>query len=260
MNFERFAASRDFMYLAAVCMGLTLGCITDICVPRRTSRSRDALITAGLCCLSGTVAALAAALVLAGPLLTLKPLILPCGVTVCVLALAFRFPRMVAFPLLLLSGFVIVWLGYSFLRFPQAVPSALPLASVYHESGGFPVYVNASQAGASETLPRIRLRSLENEELPLEFSAGFVRYGDLYPLIGGVTRGGLSSVRQGENELASGFALKSPFLLMFYNRFPAERRLWGLSFQTCKTTLNLNAILPGLGGTVFFDGMSLQFY
>ena len=240
MGFERFYAARDALYLAALLAGLVLGCVCRICGFRTVPARRKRLITAGLCLLSAAVAALASALVFAGDSpWSLKPLVLPCCGAAGIAALAFLFPRAVAVPLVLLGGLFTVWLGYSFLRFPPFPLEETPAAAVSNRGAG----VFALDAPGYE-----KIRIQDNGQ-PLDFFAASVRYGERFPLIGGIARGGLSAIRRGETLLipAGGAA----FFERHYARFPPEPGPWAVSCRRYEARLDPAAIPPGMVKTLF---------
>jgi hypothetical protein len=247
MGIEHFSGARDFLYLSAFFAGLALGCAAGVYGPKAVPGRRNSLVTLGFCFLSAAAAALAAALVYAGKSPeVLKPLVLPCCGIAVLAALAFRFPRAIAFPLTLLGGLLILWLGYSFLRLPPLPRAGASLATVCREG---------DRAYTVDMAGRGKIR-LEDQGLPLEFAAVSVGYGGLFPLVGGTFRGGLSSIRRGTGGLAEDPVLGNPLLLKYYALFPPVPGLWGPGFRSYQTRLMPDTIRPGLEKTLFLAGPS----
>lgn len=240
---ERFSSVRDLLYLAFFFTGLGLGSFAGIRGFGGLSPRRTRLITLGLCFLSVAAAAFTGALFYGGRpslSLVLKPLLAPGCVIVVLSAVALNFPRTVAFPLVLLWGLGAVWLGYSFLRFPMEPSPSAPLVSVYRERDNS-VALRIRQPYQGRIM-------VKDNGLPLRFRAAFVRFGDLVPLIGGHSRGGLYAVQRGK-EIVAG----SPGIPAYYERFPARAGSWGISYRRYEAV-----IAPAsLDGEVFFTGAGL---
>jgi protein-S-isoprenylcysteine O-methyltransferase Ste14 len=245
MEFEQFAVSRDFFYLAWCCAGAALGCLFSRFRKKTTLRFRNRTVTIALCFFSCMAAALAAAFVYSkGAVYLEKTLYIPAGILGAILILAFRFPRAAGFPLILLTGLAVVWLGFSFLRFPRLDPlageSGPPVALVRRDrEERFLVRIISGPQGASNTLTL---------EVPgdgaFEFTLDKLACASLYPLIGGEIRGTISGIREDSQVLytapALGFHLP-----------------WGVSREEIRGGFPINAVQPGTGIYLYFDGKSL---
>jgi hypothetical protein len=203
------------------------------------------MITLSLCIASAAVLSLAGMLICSGGnILFAGPFLLPSGIGFVIFGLAFRFPRAVAFPLILVSGLLIVWLGYNFLRFPLIVsggtPGATPIASVRREPDGALSIRFAYRTGYNE---ESGVLSLEDDGQAPEFSASLIHFDERYPLIGGEDRGMITRIsRAGEDYYAHSFPL-------------AEENPLGISLQSRS---NEPGPLPsGKNFLVLFDGETL---
>jgi hypothetical protein len=201
MEFEDYTTARDLFYLAALFTGAGTGCVLNLFRIESTRRFRNRAVTLALCAFSGMVAALAGSLIYSNGLIVFeRPLYIPALIAVVLLILAVRFPRAAAFPLILVSGCAVIWIGYSFLQFPLISAGEPPRVSVYHAGNGQYAARFASGAKPGQNI----LISLEGERRPenrsLEF--GFVRvsYAASFPLIGGENRGIVTEIR-GEDEV-----------------------------------------------------------
>jgi hypothetical protein len=147
------------------------------------------------------VAAMAGALIYSKGLIVFeKPLYIPVLIAAVLLVLAVRFPRAAGFPLILISGCAVIWIGYAFLQFPLIAAGGSFRVSIANEGNG---QYAARFASGRRTIPEQDLLiHLEGEGRPedrfLEFTFVRVSYAPSFPLIGGENRGIVSEVR-GEN-------------------------------------------------------------
>lgn len=142
MDFEHYAAARDFFYLSVLLAGAGIGCVLHRFRRKSTARFRNISITAGLLFFSGAVTALTAAVIFSrGMILKEISLYTPACVLALVLILAFRFPRALGFPLILASGVFVVWLGFNYLRFPVINDSGHPGPETRSGSISFPPHI-----------------------------------------------------------------------------------------------------------------------
>ena len=112
MDFENQA--RNFFYAAFICAGFTLGNLAWLIGSHITEKSKSRRITQSLCLFAVTVVFLGAALVQSqGRVEFMKALLFPSVLIGGLSFSAFRFPRAVGFPLLIILGVLAVWFGYS---------------------------------------------------------------------------------------------------------------------------------------------------
>jgi hypothetical protein len=213
MEFEDYTAARDLFYLAALFAGAGIGCVLNCFRIRATLRFRSRTITLALCLFSGMVAALAGALIYSNALVVFeKPFYIPALIIVVLLILAVHFPRAMGFPLILVSGCAVIWIGYSFLQFPligtidtdiigtktTADTGKLFRVSVSGEGNGRYAARFASGRGANARQNLlILIEGGASAEGFLEFSFLCLSYPALFPLIGGESRGIITEIRGG---------------------------------------------------------------
>lgn len=218
-----------------------------------------------LCILSGAVAAIALSLIVSQRrILNVNLLFIPVGVCVFVFTLAVIFPKVIAFPLILVSGLVIIWAGYTFLRFPVVKESSVPLALISHERERLIVKFPAgdrAQGNAERRSPGPGRESLviSGDLSSLEFSAVVISYDWLYPLIGGEKRGVVSMIRRGEDVLYIDPYMNDPLLLSYYSRFVSKSGVarFGIDYRTFRE--QVPAILAEANLVVSFDGQGISF-
>jgi hypothetical protein len=218
MEFEDYTAARDLFYLAALFAGAGIGCVLNRFRIKGTRRFRSRAITLALCLFSGMVAALAGALIYSNVLVVFeKPFYIPALIIAVLLILAVRFPRASGFPLILISGCAVIWIGYSFLQFPlintigttgtiNAIGTIETInarksfrVSVSGEGGG--QYTARFASGRGVDARQNLLIRIEGGGGPaegfLEFAFLRLSYPALFPLIGGESRGIVSEIRGG---------------------------------------------------------------
>jgi hypothetical protein len=169
------------------------------------------------------------------------PLLLPSGIGLVILGLAFRFPRTVAFPLFLVSGLLVVWLGYAFLRFPLIVSGGTPLA-VVHQGPDRTLLIRFTYYTRYDD--EAEVLTIEDKSQVPEFSATLVHFDERYPLIGGEDRGAITRIRRVRENY-------------YTHTFPvAEKNPLGISFQSCHT--GPGPFPSGINFLVLFDGKTLN--
>jgi hypothetical protein len=265
MDFEYFALSRDLLYLTGALIGAALGCFLSLFGKTCTIRSRNRRISALFCILSGAVAAAALSLIVSQRrILGTNLLFVPVGICVFVFMLAVIFPRVVAFPLILVSGFLVIWAGHTFLRFPVVKESSVPLALISHEGERLVVRFPAgdrAQNNAWNRNSRLDRESLviSGDSSSLEFSAAVVSYSRLYPLIGGEKRGVISMIWQGEDVLYADPYINDSLLFSYYSRFISKSGTtrFGIDYRTFRE--QVPATLAETNLAVFFDGQGISF-
>jgi hypothetical protein len=198
MEFKDYAAARDLFYLAVLFAGAGIGCVLNRFRLTGTLRFRNRTITLALCLFSGMVTALAAALIYSNGLIVFeKPLYIPAIIIAVLLVLAVRFPRAAGFPLILVSGCAVIWIGYSFLQFPSLDTGEPFLVSFSGEGQG--QYAAHFASGGGTDPKQSFVMYLAGEEQPgevfLEFCFVRISYAPSFPLIGGTNRGSITEIR-----------------------------------------------------------------
>jgi hypothetical protein len=266
MEFEQYAAARDLLYLSALFAGAALGCILNRFRIRNTPRFRSRTITFALCLFSGMVVALAGALMYSnGLILFEKPLYIPAAIAAVLLILAVRFPRAAGFPLILISGFIAVWIGYSYLQFPRVNTNGLSLASITNEGEAQYTVRFAAGSGAppgSSSGQDLRIQ-IAGEDQSLEFFFIHIEYAAPYPLIGGENRGIITKVRDEREIFYSDPRLDRGLLRGWYTgalkNLSSGPENWYITFDESHDTVPSAVFLPGMALKITFDGDSLLF-
>lgn len=253
MVFDNYAPSRDFMYLAALTLGAGLGCMLNHFRKRATSRFRNLSVTAGLCFFSGFVAALTAAAIWSNwAIFADIPLYLPLGITALAMALIFRFPKAVGFPVFVASGFFIVWMGFCCLRFP-AIDNPGEGRAVRNENGYVQIRIIPPTGENAEV--SLNYKPMEGKPY-LEIRAVHIVIPGQFPFIGGQGRGIIAEVLGNESVLFSDNRVAIWF-------FPGTgwNRAMGrfILFDGVTGSLDTNELLPGVSRAILLDGNGLSF-
>ncbi|MDR3146454.1 MAG: hypothetical protein LBU21_09260 [Treponema sp.] len=259
MDLHAFAVSRDFLYLGAALGGFCLGCLVVLVRVRRLAEKRNRTITLGLCLLSAAIAALMPALIRSGgEIFFIKSLLLSAGALCLVCALAVAFPRAAGFPLVLIGGLVVVWLGAAFLRFPLLESEERLMASVYNPGDG--TFVVNPSGPPDPGQGGIRIDDMGSPgENPLEFTVSMVEFDPLTPLIGGMRRGALTAIRRDGVALFTNTRWGSPLAGTLY-KFLGTKAPWaGLAVREYRTQFGIGDILPGTSRWVYVGRTGLEF-
>ncbi|MDR1047537.1 MAG: hypothetical protein LBL64_07165 [Treponema sp.] len=208
MDFDNFPLTRDLIYLAAAFTGLAFGFFLSLLKKNSAAGSTNPYVSAALFMLSGTLICITAALLVSrGRVLTAFPLVLPSALIVLLCALAAFFPRAFAFPLFLAAGLLMVWLAFSFLRFPL-IKRSVPLAHVRYEGSRNHSFRFSGQEEAVKGL---------NEGSPLVIEGVYITCNPLYPVIGGETRGMITGIDNDGKRVYSAAFPSGPVLNRFYD-------------------------------------------
>jgi hypothetical protein len=258
MEFESFAAARDLLCLTGALMGVTLGYVASLGRGDMTIRMRNRRITILLIVFSAAVAAFAGAIIVSKAAIFDEILLFAApALCVPVFALAFRFPRVAGYPLILAGGIFTVWLGYSFLRYPPVKDGEVPLA----------VLQNDGEGGCLLRLPSGPADAALSAAMPLpegissvEFHGLFVGVSRFYPLLGGEKRGLVVLVRRNGEIFYTepGFQGLVGSWYEYLDVLQKKRSL-GITFRELQNTVDIDTIPPGMGIQVFVDGENLIF-
>jgi hypothetical protein len=258
MEFESFTLSRDLLCLAGALTGATVGYVASLGRGDTTIRARNRLITIALVVFSAAVAAFAGAVIVSKAAIFdgVLPFVVP-AVCVPVFALALRFPRAVGYPLILAGGFLAVWLGYSFLRYPLVKNGGVPLAVLQDDGAGgrlLRLPAGPADAALSTVLP------LPGTGSSTELHGVLVGVNRFYPLIGGEERGFVSLVRHGGETLYAepGFRGLAGAWYRYLDALQRERDM-GITFRELQNTADTEAIPRGTDIRVFIEGEDLVF-
>jgi hypothetical protein len=219
------------------------------------------------------VVALAGALIYSnGLILFEKPLYVPAAIAAALLILAVRFPRAVGFPLILVSGLVAVWIGYSCLQFPR-ITNGLPLAAITNEGKGlYTVRFAASgkaaagKAAAGSPSGQDLQIQIAGDDQSLEFFFIHLAYAAPYPLIGGENRGIITKIQRktalGGEPFYADPRLDRGLLRGWYTgplkNLSSGTENWRIRFEESHADIPAAVFLPGMALNISFDGDSLK--
>jgi hypothetical protein len=276
MDVRNFSIARDLLYLSGALTGVAFGCILGLLRKNISRRFRNRRLTLILFVFSGVFAAFSAAILVSyGDIFSSGFLFLAAGACVPVFALAVFFPRTVTYPLILAGGLLMVWLGYSFLRFPLVAEGGSPLVYVRHEGSDrysvkLPVKlgktgdrddkidtmdVPVTPAGDRAVAVAFRIRGTQP---PLDIKGFRIGFHPRYPLIGGTERGLVTRIRRGNETLYADLHLENSALKTWYSRLTS----FGIVFQDIEGTIPLDAVSREMNLAIFFtdEALSLRFF
>ncbi|MDR0688910.1 MAG: hypothetical protein LBG08_01400 [Spirochaetaceae bacterium] len=246
MGSDTAALFRDLLYLSALLTGAALGCILSLFRRDLTLRCRDRIVSLVFLIFSAVIVVVTAMILKApGGLPRLPALILPAAVIALISLGACRFPRAGAF-LFLPVGLCVVWLGYSFLRFPRIGPEGKTLGLLGSRGDG--TYSLSLELGP--TPERAGSSGVVHLKFPggtLELEGIYVFFDERFPLIGGEGRGLIRGIRRNGEPVLSGPLGESSLLGAYYAWFPppAEEKGTGFSFRRFYHTLDLDPLPAG---------------
>jgi hypothetical protein len=256
MTFEYFPLCRNLLYLTAALTGIMLGCALKLFRRNITTGARNRIVVGIFCVFSGIFVCFSLTLIHSRGTLDFIPPLLPfLGGTVLLFVLAVCFPRGAAFPLVLFGGLVVVWVGYSFLRFPRIRSEGVPLVSVSRTGeGAFALRLTAS--GEDECRGWTYAFNAEEAESFPELRGLLVSFDAAYPLIGGDRRGMITEIRR--NGMAPFFP-EGWLLPRWYAALSSGSLPLGVSVQRIRKELR-PPFPPGKTNfTLFFDGTAFSY-
>jgi hypothetical protein len=265
MEFEHFALVRDLLCLAGAFAGAGIGLILTLFRRTGSIRGNNQRIVIIFCLFSGMVAFFALAFIFsAGAVFRYGPVFVPAGFFVLIFAAAVFFPRAAAFPLIIAAGFITVWAGFSFLRFPLVLETPAPLAVIQNRGDGqLSITLGEKEGRGSKPGKGGDPVSLQfsGPAGSLEFSAFFIKANALLPLIGGQERGTITMVRQNGGVIYKHPSAGSRLLGAYYRLFSStgENGHRALVFHQAEVRSPGAAIPPGMSMAVLYRDQSLVF-
>ncbi|MDR1949047.1 MAG: hypothetical protein LBQ38_06630 [Spirochaetaceae bacterium] len=254
MGFDSFPVSRDFLYLGAALGGLCLACVVVLVRVRGSKKTRNRIITLGLCLLSAAIAALMPALIRSGgKVFLVKPLLLAAAAGALLFALAGSFPRAFGFPLVLAGGLVVVWLGLAFLRFPPLEDEGRLVTSVYNAGDGSFVLKPPEPPDSGQNSITI-----DDTGSPLEFTAAVVEFDPLLPVIGGLRRGIVTEILRDGKPLFTEPRWENPLTGSLYRLIQTKTPWACVSVREYHAQCGMDAILPGMSRGVYVNQSGLE--
>jgi hypothetical protein len=240
MGSDHAALFRDLLYLDAALIGAALGAMLSLFRGDLTQKCRDRTVSRIFPVFSGVVVVITLMILKTSECFPRLPALLPQAAAIALIFLAARrFPRAGAF-LFLPLGLCVVWLGYSFLRFPRIGFEGEILALVDRRGDGT-YSVNLELRPAPDRAGSPGLVHLEIPGGTLELEGIYVFFDERFPLIGGEGRGLIRGIRRNGEPVFSGPLGEASLLGAYYARFPAPLggEPAGFGFRRFYRTLNL---------------------
>jgi hypothetical protein len=286
MDVRNFSIARDLLYVSGALMGIVLGYILSLFRKNISLRLRNQRLTLILFVFSGVLAAFSGAILVSqGDIFFSDSLFIAAGICIPVFALAAYFPRTVAYPLILAGGLLVVWLGYSFLRFPLITEGGSPLVYVHHEGDSTYFIKLSSEPGTrgdraavlgdrtgqtgdrAEKIDKIAASAVpmgdraaaagfqtSGIQPPLNIEGILIGFHPRYPFIGGTERGLITFIRRDNEILYADPRLENSTLKTRYSWLGS----FGIVFRSIGGTIPLDAIPRGANLAVSFAGEALS--
>jgi hypothetical protein len=243
MGFKEFAISRDLLYLSGAFLGAALGYFWSFVRKDLNLRSRNRRIALALFLLSAMIAGLAISFIASmGAVFTDAGILIVAGIFTLVCAVALRFPRAVAFPLLIIGSLLVVWIGYSCLR-PKPVSTA-PLVIIANDGANSHV----EDEGGVKIISTDGLSSLHIEAVLVEIDP-------CYPVFGGSRRVQITEISLGTGRLYSDNSLKGPIVQRFYS-FLNANNFFRISVQNKSSAIDTAGIAPGSQKSIYVSELA----
>ena len=286
MDLRNFSIARDILYLSGALTGIAGGYILSLFRKNVSIHARNRLLTLIFVAFSGVLAAFSAAILVSqGDIFSSGALFFAAGACIPVFALAVLFPRTVTYSLILAGGLLVVWLGYSFLRFPLVAEGRPSLVYVYHKGdNAYSIRISTEPAKKRDRAGQVGDRAdkidspsasaglssgpvgdkaaavtfqINGSQPPLDIKGFLIGFHPHCPLIGGTERGLVTLIRQGNEILYRAPYPENPPLKTWYSRLGSL----GIVFQEIEGTIPLDAIPQGTNLAISFadKALSLQF-
>ncbi|GHU47262.1 hypothetical protein FACS1894200_02350 [Spirochaetia bacterium] len=256
---ERFPLSRDLLYVSLVLLGFGAACLLHSFRASFKRNVRSRFITLFFIDIAAALAVFTAACVFSQLQLFSGEYrrVYSVGGGLLVLALlAVRFPKYVAFPLIIAGGILCIWVGYSFLQFPllndkEGLLLTLSRVDLAADSSTIEdtLVINFLQQNRITTLPPCSgLQGIE-----IEFR--FITMGTIIPLIGGEKRGRISRILRNEEAVFIDTAIENAALNAWYGVLEVFAPV---SFQKVTVQEYVANLKPAMNLSVYFDGTELS--
>jgi len=259
MDFKQFALSRDLLYLAALLLGAGLGCMLNRFRRKASTRFRNSSVTAGLCLFSLAFSALIAACIISNWMIVKEAsLYLPMGILSILLVLACRFPKAAGFPILIVSGLLLVWIAYACLRFPLF--NSAGEGYLVRNGDGLVLFRLISPPGSDSE--QVFSFLPEDEGVVIEFHALNISISKEIPLIGGENRGIIAEITGGGEPIYTNSRFNKSVFPFNYSQ-SGEHRIGAIDrlifFGETLGKLVFSELLPGISHTIKVDETGFSF-
>ena len=244
MDFNEFALSRDLLYISSAVTGLAIGLLFSLFRKDLSRESRNRRITLAIVSFSGTITGLAITFIVSfGAVFTDMVVLIIGGGCIVLCAVAVCFPRTVAFPLILLTGLAVSWLGFSCLRFPVFHSSPALIISYSDTSDTGDVYLIKFDMIAVTSRASAGDISISGKRSFFNCNVKTVEIIPQFPFIGGKNHGFISSITSDMGQEYNVNTLNSPLFKLFYTA--SVQQVTGITIKNFDKTIKLDDIPQG---------------
>ena len=265
MAYNIFRISRDLFYLAALFLGAGAGFIIHHFRTGTKRRFRNISLSIGFCLFSCAIAALTAAIICSNWIIFKEiNLYLPAAIIAAIFALAVSFPRAAGFPLIIIVFIIAIASGFAIFSFPplQKPSQILLIRDTGNVLNIMPVQNEDDKVNPQESGPDNSVAIIINENSVLEFRSYCFSFSGIFPLIGGIKRGGISGIMENNQTVYTNKDMrKKNFSGSQKDEEDRGKSFFNLFFSLEEFSYALSAKeqLPGTSRTVSFDGDSFSF-
>jgi len=262
MDANGFALSRDLLYISGAITGVAVELFLSLLEKGISARSRNQRIVIALICLSVTVAGLAISFIVSlGGIFREGAVLVTAGICLAIFALAARFPRVVAYPLILLGGLAVTWLGIFCLRFPvcdSAPTLKLSRIEIENTAGGayFLKFLPATRTAAYlYEADEDGTIQIEGTRSHMTFNAALIAIERHFPFVGGTNHWALTQISSDAGIEYSDNSLDSPLVKFAYvqPQSGSLQRALGIGITRMSQTVSLDGLTPSAEITIYID-------
>jgi hypothetical protein len=188
------------------------------------------------------------------------PCLIIASIFAVVSAAALRFPRTVAFPLIILGGVFSIWTAYTFLRFPPMDRGTSGLVSIYNGEDGIFIHFEPRNRADRFSPAAADIGPLE-ADAPLAIQLALISMDPAIPLIGAQKRGIVSLIQKSGEAVFTEKRLTGSLFRKWYSLLSQEALsgMIDISLSFKEIQVDTSGFTPEMSLTVFFDGEQLFF-
>jgi hypothetical protein len=254
MDLNKFALSRDLLYIAGLTTGIALGLFLTLIRRDLDKKSRNRRITLALLFLSVTIAAFALSFIFSfGGIVKHKAVLALGGICVALCIPAVYFPRTVAYPLILLGGLAVSWLGFSCLRFPELGASPALILSHPGNTGSGDSYLIRFIPDTRTAAASAGLIQIDGERVFLHCTTALIETEPHFPFVGGRKHGFISAVSSDAGSDYSVPFMNRGLMRFLFTRGDSLTPLIGMNFREFSTTIIPDNAVPEIVIPVYID-------
>jgi len=260
MDANGFALSRDLLYITGAITGVAAELFLSLLDKGISTRSRNQRIVVALICLSATIAGLAISFIVSmGGIFREGAVLATAGICLAIFAVAARFPRACAYPLILLGGLAVTWLCVFCLRFPVCDSAPILSLSRSEDTAGstylidfIPTALTAAYLYEEDEYGTIQIEGTRSH---MTFNAALIEIDRHFPFIGGKNHWALTQISSDTGIEYSDTSMNSPLVKFAYARSPSGfmRRVLSIGITRMSQTISLEGLTPGAEITIYID-------